>query len=117
MENEFCIKEDGSVVIPINADGLPSAVGLIPTINYKPEERLKILQDALDGLVLQGYWVEGWKWIKNPAFDKKGEKTTAEIKYRVCKTKDEALIIVETIKEIIGNIGLTKDRVLPQGCL
>jgi hypothetical protein len=108
MENEFCIKPDGSVIIPISADGLPSAVGIIPTICYKPEERLKELQNALDSCALQGYWVEGWKWIKNPAFDK-DEKTSVEIKYRVCKNKDEALALVERIKELVNKLGLKGD--------
>jgi hypothetical protein len=35
-KNDFCIKSDGSVEILISADGLPSAVGIIPTICYKP---------------------------------------------------------------------------------
>ncbi len=104
MENEFCIKPDGSVEIPISADGLPSAVGIMPTICYKPERRLKEVQDVVDGYALRGYWVEGWKWIKNPVFDKKGEKTTAEIKYRVCKTRDEALAVVEKIKQIVDRM-------------
>jgi hypothetical protein len=42
---------------------------------------------------------------KNPVFDKRGEKTTAQIKYRICKNKDEATILVERIKAIINKLG------------
>jgi hypothetical protein len=101
QQNNFCIKQDGSVEILISPDGLPSAVVIVPTVCCKPEERLKKIQNVLDSYALQGYWVSGWKWIRNPVFDKKGEKTTAEIRYRICKNQDEAKILVGKIKEII----------------
>jgi len=101
MDNEFCIKPDGSVEILISADGLPSAVGIVPTICYKPEVRLEKVENIIDSYALQGYWVEGWKWIKNTLFDKKGEKTTAEIRYRICKNPAEAKILVGKIRKII----------------
>ncbi len=101
---EFCIKPDGSVEIPINPEGLPSVIGIMPTICYKPEERLKMVEAVIDGCALRGYWVDSWKWIRNPVFDKNGEKTSVEIKYRVCKNNDEALILVEKIKEIVKRL-------------
>ena len=105
MENEFCIKADGSVEILISADGLPSAVGIFPTIIFKQENRLREVLNMLDSYALRGYWVDGWKWIKNQAFDRKGEKTSVEVRFRVCKTRDEALVLVERIKEIVNNLG------------
>jgi len=58
----------------------------------------------LDSYALRGYWVDGWKWVTNQVFDRKGEKTSVEVRFRICKTKDEALVLVESIKEIVNNL-------------
>lgn len=101
---EFCINKNGEAIIPINPDGLPSAECVVPTIAYKSEERLKEIEKQLDVLALQGKWVDGWKWIKNEAFDNKGEKTTAEIKFRICKNAAEARIVANKIRQICTRI-------------
>ncbi len=97
---DICLLPDGSVEIIISKDGLPSRIAILPTITCK-DKRLQLIEDQLDGLALRGYWVDGWKWIKNEAFDRKGEKTSIEIKFRMCKNKEEANIIGQKIKEII----------------
>jgi hypothetical protein len=106
---DFAVKDDGSVEILIVESGLPYATALFPTICYKTEDRLKKIEHQLDVLALQGRFVEGWKWIRNPAFDTKNEKTTAEIKFRMCKNEDEANLIAEKIKKIIKDVQDGKD--------
>jgi hypothetical protein len=101
METEFCLNPDGSVNILIEKDGLPSLVGVVPLITYSPEDRLKKITNIKESYVLRGMFVEGWKWIKNPVFDKKGEKTTVEFRIRMCKNKDEALIVASKVKTIL----------------
>ena len=99
--NDFVVKEDGFIEIPIIKSGLPSATALFPTIAFKAENRLTEVERQLDVLALQGKWVEGWKWIRNPLFDREGQKTTAEIKFRMCKNINEADMVACKIKEIL----------------
>ena len=101
---DFAVKDDGSVEILIVESGLPYATALFPTICYKAEDRLNKIEHQLDVLALQGRFVEGWKWIRNPVVDKKNEKTTAEIKFRMCKNENEALIVAEKVKKLIKNL-------------
>jgi hypothetical protein len=99
--NDFVLQSDGSVVIPIRRDGLPSATAIAPLINYKPEQRLLEADNILNSYAMRGLFIEEFKWIRNKAFDRNGEKTTIQIKVRICKNENEAAMTANKIKGII----------------
>ena len=107
-KSEFVLNSDGSVEIPIQKDGLPSAVGVYPMINIKSSDRLLELDDLLNSYAMRGLYIDELKWIRNTAFDKRGEKTTLQIKLRRCKNKDEAMMIAGKVKRIIEGVNNVK---------
>ena len=102
--DDFVLQPDGSVEIPIRKDGLPSATAIAPLINYKPEQRLLEVDNILNSYAMRGLFIDELKWIRNEAFDRKGEKTTIQIKFRLCKNEDEATMIAGKIKDIIEKV-------------
>jgi len=99
--NDFVLQPDGSVAIPISKDGLPAATAITPLITYKPEQRLLEVDNILNSYAMRGLFIDELKWIRNEAFDRKGEKTTIQIKFRLCKNVDEATMISGKIKNIV----------------
>jgi hypothetical protein len=93
--------EDGTVTIAIRADGLPAAVGLTPVPFASEAERQQRIAAARDDLHLRGYFIESERRVRNEAFDKRGQKTTTEWRYRVCKNKDEAAAVLAQIARIL----------------
>lgn len=99
------IQEDGTAIIPIDPDGLPSCVGELPLALYKPEDRPEHLKHAVFSRILQdGSWVQKIEMVHNPVLDKKGEKTTAKISVRTCKNTYEAYITGYIAKLIADDI-------------
>ncbi len=77
-------------MIRISEDGLPAGTALVPAPLLKAKERIIEVNRAKCSLARLGFYITSQKKIVNKAFDKTGAKTTTEIKYRTCKTKDEA---------------------------
>ena len=112
IKNEMIIKEfpfctyykDGMIEIFGNESGSPSVTAVCPApdINTKNgEERQKRHDEACNGITLQGYLITSRKLIHNKAFDKRGQKTTLQVKYRPCKNKDEIQMVHSEIIKII----------------
>jgi hypothetical protein len=93
---------DDGFLIAINENGLPSATALIPAPMMSEEKRQENVNNAIKGVWLDGYFLESQTRVKNPVFDKKGEKTTTKIKFRACKNNQEAEFVLLKIIEIIG---------------
>lgn len=74
----------------ISKDGLPGGTALVPAPLLKANERMVEVKRAKCSLARKGFYVTSQKKVANKAFDKTGAKTTTEIKYRTCKTEDEA---------------------------
>lgn len=110
MSNDFALQPDGSVEIPINKDGLPSCTVIAPLITYKPEQRLLEVDNILNSYAIRGLFIDELKWIRNEAFDKRGEKTTIQIKFRICKNEDEARMIGGKIKNIVEIFRTVKEE-------
>ena len=97
--------DDGSLEIFGNEQGLPQATAVIPCPWADETERQKRFEDALESLVLKGYFIIETKRIRNEAFDKKNEKTTLEVKYRACKSEQEIHAVASKIKEVVMRNG------------
>ena len=106
-EFKFCkYYADGTIEVFGNESGTPRITGVMPApdVNTKDGiERERRYTEAITGITLQGYFIESQKFIKNKAFDKKGQKTTLEIVYRPCTNKSE---IEQVYKKIITLLGM-----------
>ena len=104
---------DGSITLYGSRDGYPQFTGVVPSpdINTRtPEDREKRHADACDMLALQGYYIASQKYIRNPAFDEPGQKTTLEVMYRPCKDEGEMRVVKERILKVLDRkIHLRRD--------
>ena len=97
--------DDGTIEIFGNEDGFPiiTAVCPAPDVNTKTGgERQKLFDEAMNGITLQGYFITEQKMIKNIAFDRPGQKTTLQVKYRACRNKSEIESVHRKIIKILG---------------
>lgn len=95
---------DGSITLYGSRDGYPRFTAVVPSpdINARtPEDREKTHAEACDMLVLQGYYITSQKYIRNPAFDGPGQKTTLEVMYRPCKDEGEMRVVKDRILKIL----------------
>ncbi len=92
---------DGSVNVLIDKEGLPEMTSALPAPFMDAIARDRSVAKAIDGKYLSGYFLIEQKQIRNIAFDKDGEKTTTEFRYRACKNEDEAKLVGEKIKAIL----------------
>ena len=103
-ECPFCKYYDSGIIEVFgNKEGYPRYTGVCPApdVNTKPEDRQKRYDDAINGITLQGYLITYQKFIRNTAFDKKGQKTTLKIKYRPCKNRTEINQVYSKICKIL----------------
>jgi hypothetical protein len=95
---------DGSIEVFGNEDGMPviGAVLPAPDVNTaSEEERERRHREGIDSLLLNGYFIESARRIRNRAFDGPGQKTTLEVKYRPCKTEGEIRVVKDKIARIL----------------
>lgn len=96
---------DGSVEISGCKDGLPRFTGVVPAPDVNTsseEERVRRHNQACDALYLRGYFIVSRRRVRNPAFDRQGQRTTLKVIYRPCKNKREVEQVHREIKRIIG---------------
>lgn len=105
-EFSYCkYHDDGTIEVFGNDEGYPRYTGVCPApdVNTKDGvERQKRYDEAINGITLQGYFITDQKLIKNAVFDKKGQKTTLEIKYRPCMNKSEIELVYSKILHLLG---------------
>jgi len=95
---------DDYMKISGNVDGSPRMTGLLPSPDcntQSEEEREQRHKDACDALYLQGYFIVSKRRIRNPTFDKPGQKTTLKVIYRPCKNEGEILQVKKEIQRIL----------------
>jgi len=95
------IEPTGEASVRISPDGLPAFKALVPCPWSTPLIREPEVTKAVESVYMQGYYVTGQKLIHNEAFDKCSEKTTTQLSFRVCKTKDEAEFVLGKVKAIV----------------
>ncbi len=88
--SNIIFNEKDEPMIRVSEDGLPAGTALGPAPLLKAKERMIEVERAKCSLAMLGFYITSQKKVVNKAFDKTGAKTTTEIKYRTCKTKDEA---------------------------
>lgn len=91
--------KDGNLEIGYNKSGLPRYIGLISAPMMTEEERQRRVQEAIDEIYRQGFFIVSQKRVSNTAFDEKGEATTTKIVYRMPKTEDEARAVMVSLRE------------------
>lgn len=101
MNGYFTQYSDNGVILLVDPSGLPKAWSLVPAPMKSEVERAALVEEARRCLWLQGFWIEKERRLENSVFDRKGEKTTTEIVFRVCKTEDEAKFVTQKIAEIL----------------
>ena len=100
----LAIDTTGHVSVAINPEGLPSFESVVPCPMQSIDKREKAVAAAKDTIYMQGYLVTAEKLIRNEAFDKRGEKTTTQISFRICKTDGEAEYVIGKVKTIVDTI-------------
>jgi len=96
--------DDGSMEISGNEDGMPVIEGVLPAPDVNTaseEEREKRHREGMDSLILNGYFIESARRVRNKAFDKPGQKTTLKVRYRPCKNEGEIRVVKEKIARIL----------------
>lgn len=91
----------GAISVAINPEGLPSFESVVPCPMQPIDKRDRELADAKDAIYMQGYYITAEKLIRNEAFDKRGEKTTTQISFRICKNDNEAEYVIGKVKAIV----------------
>jgi hypothetical protein len=94
------VEDGGTLVVAIVAEGLPEFTGEVPAPMCSEIERAERVENARRGIWLDGMFIESERRVRNPAFDKRGEKTTTELKWRPCKTQDEADFVAHKVLAI-----------------
>lgn len=95
---------DGSIEVFGNEDGMPiiGAVLPAPDVNTASEEEREARhREGMDSLLLNGYFIESARRIRNRTFDGPGQKTTLEVKYRPCKNEGEIRVVKDKIARIL----------------
>ena len=95
------IEPTGEASVAISPDGLPSFEALVPCPWSTPLTREPEVTEAIESVYMQGYYLVGTRLIHNEAFDKRGEKTTTQLSFRICKTNDEAEYVLAKVKAIV----------------
>jgi hypothetical protein len=98
------LHDDGTVEIFGNREGLPEITGVVPApdVNTKSEQdRRKQHNDALEQIILMGYYIKSTKLIRNEAFDDPGQRTTLQIVYRPCKNEEETNELFKKFQKIM----------------
>lgn len=95
------VNDLGEATIYISADGLPSAETLVPAPMVSEVAREARVEEQKESLWLEGYFITAIVRVRNPVFDKPGEKSTTKIKFRVCKTEAEAKYVLSKVKAIL----------------
>lgn len=96
------IHEDGRIEIIVTADGYPMCEGPVPAPWMSEIERAKVVQQQREAIWMRGMFITAEQRVRNEAFDKRNERTTTKIKYRMCKNADEAKFVVSKVKEILS---------------
>lgn len=87
-----------------NITGHPRIKAVVPApyVNCITEaDREKRYRDAIDGIILRGYFITKCQRIRNIAFDRKDQKTTLSLEYRPCMSTDEIQHVAESIRTIL----------------
>jgi hypothetical protein len=92
---------DGRIVILTSEDGLPSMTALVPAPMMDESKRQEVVARAKDSAWMSGQFIESERRIRNDVFDKRGEKTTTEMRVRMCKNPEEAAFVMEQITRIL----------------
>jgi len=95
------IDTDGNVSVAMNPAGLPSFESVVPSPMQPLDKRERVVSDARDSIHMQGYFITAEKLIRNMAFDKRGEQSTTQISFRICKNEDEAAYVIGKVKAIV----------------
>lgn len=96
--------DDGYMEIFGNEDGMPVIEGVLPAPDVNTsseEERERRHQEGIDGLILNGYFIESARRVRNKTFDGPGQKTTLKVRYRPCKNEGEIRVVKDKITRIL----------------
>lgn len=101
MKGYFSEFTDQSSIVRVDPSGLPKAWSIIPAPMKTEKERAAMIEKVRQRLWLHGAWIERESRVKNPVFDKKSEKSSTKIVWRVCQSEDEAKFVMAKIAQIL----------------